>query len=139
MKENFEVSVVTYGFLKRFPTGLRHIFYFIKLIPSVFCSDFVIALDTFSVAVPAVFVSHLFRKKIIIRVGGDFLWEQYVQRTKETVLLSEFYTQKRKFSKKEKYILYLTSYVFSGASAIVLAPIGRKIFSKKLTVWICRK
>ncbi len=46
----------------------------------------VVALDTYSVAFPAVLAAMLFRKKLVLRVGGDFLWEQYLERVKKPKL-----------------------------------------------------
>jgi glycosyltransferase involved in cell wall biosynthesis len=129
--EGHAVSVATYGALKKIPTGLRHFIYALKIIPSVLTADFVVALDTFSVAVPAVFVSRLFGKKIIVRVGGDFLWEEYVERTHEKIFLSEFYKKHNEFSKKEKYIFRLTKYVLKNASSVVFSTEWQKnIFTK---------
>jgi len=108
LKEAFEkrgniVSVQTYGVEEKLPTGLRHLFFFFKVIPDVLKSDEVFILDTFSVGLPTVLVCRIFGKKRIIRTGGDFLWEQYVERTGKKVLLSNFYdTEKTNFSRKEK-------------------------------------
>jgi glycosyltransferase involved in cell wall biosynthesis len=126
LAEGRDVSVVAYGFLKKLPTGLRHIFYAAKLLPSVLTADFVVALDTFSAAVPTVFVSRLFGKKIIVRVGGDFLWEEYAERTRQPILLSEFYSGKRNFSPKEKCIFNLTKFSLQKSSAVVFSTDWQK-------------
>lgn len=130
-EDGHKVSVVVYGFLKKLPTGIRHLFYALKLAPHILAADMVIALDTFSVAVPAVFVSRLFGKKIIVRAGGDFLWEEYIERTHENILLSEFYSEPRKFSKKENWIFKLTRLAFKFSSAVVFSTSWQKnIFLK---------
>ena len=89
---------------KVLPQGLRHFVYGLRVLPFVWRSDAVLALDAWSTGFPALLVAQLFGKKFGIRLGGDFLWESYVERTKEPVLLSEFYEAPRAFSFKERII-----------------------------------
>jgi hypothetical protein len=121
------VSVKTFGIENKIPTGLRHLFYLIKIIPSVIKSDFVFALDTFSVGLPTAFACFLFNKKLIIRTGGDFLWEGYVERTGDLVLLRDFYkTRLDKFSLKEKIIFYLTKWTLSHTDKVIFSTQWQK-------------
>lgn len=115
------VRVVTYNLEHRLPSGLRHLLFFIRVLPAVARADFVVALDTFSVGVPAVAAARLLSRKIIIRTGGDFLYEQFVQRTGSKVLLSKFYSEPRAFSFKEKTIFMLTRWALHTASALVFS------------------
>ncbi len=119
--EGHVVHVVPFGALMRFPTGLRHFLYLLKLLPKILHSDVVYALDTFSVALPAVILCHVFKKKVIVRVGGDFLWETYVNRTREKILLSEFYDEERKFTFRENSIFDLTNFIFKYAYKVVFS------------------
>lgn len=115
------VAVATYGVEHTLPTGLRHAWFFLRMLPKVMRADVVMALDTFSVGVPAVAAVRLLRRKIIIRTGGDFLYEQFVQRTGEKILLSKFYAEPRAFTFKEKIIFALTRWALTHASAIVFS------------------
>jgi glycosyltransferase involved in cell wall biosynthesis len=129
--QKYQVSIVTYGELKKFPTGLRHLLYFIKLIFDALGADYIIALDTFSVGVPAVIFGKIFGKKTVLRVGGDFLWESYLERTKEEILLSQFYQTSHKFSLKERIIFRLTKFVLRSATTVVFSTDWqRKIMEK---------
>lgn len=125
-QEGHRVSVVSFGILRKFPTGIRHLMYLCKLIPSIIRSDVVFALDTFSVALPAIILGHILHKKVIVRVGGDFLWETYVNRTKEQILLSEFYNEERKFTFKENAIFDLTNFIFQYADTVVFSTEWQK-------------
>lgn len=108
-KMGHKVSVKTFGFEHKLPMGIRHLFYFLKIIPDVLGSDFIFALDTFSVGWPATCAARLFGKKIIMRTGGDFLWEGYVERTGDLVLLKDFYdTTQENWSRKERKIFDIT-------------------------------
>ena len=114
--------IKTYGLEGKLPTGIRHLFFFLKIIPSVLKSDAVFALDTFSVGLPAVFACKIFGRKCIIRTGGDFLWEQYLERTKRKILLRNFYnTETRNFSLKDKIIFRLTKWTINNASKIIFS------------------
>ncbi len=92
------------SFERTLPSGLRHIVYGARITPGVLSSDLVLALDSWSVGFPALLATRIFRKRFGIRIGGDFLWESYVARTKEPILLSEFYKIPRKLTFKEKMI-----------------------------------
>jgi glycosyltransferase involved in cell wall biosynthesis len=126
-----KVDVVTYKLENSLPTGIRHVLYFFRVLPRVYRADFVLALDTFSVGLPAVLAARLCGRKIIIRTGGDFLYEQFVQRTGEKILLSKFYSAMRAFSEKEHFIFALTRWTLRKASAVVFSTEWqRDIFMK---------
>src|SRR3989344_3950144 len=103
--------VVTYGVLKRLPTGIRHLAYTVKLLPRLIGADAVIALDTFSVALPVVLLARLFRVPVIVRTGGDFVWEHYLERTGDLLPLARFYAEHKSLSFKERLIYALTRLV----------------------------
>ncbi|PIR45656.1 MAG: hypothetical protein COV09_00230 [Candidatus Vogelbacteria bacterium CG10_big_fil_rev_8_21_14_0_10_50_13] len=115
-----QVEVRTYGAERRLPSGWSHFFLFLKLLPAVAWAEAVIALDTFSVAVPAYYATRLFRRKFIIRIGGDFLWESYTERTEERVLLKNFYPDTPdNWTAKEKQIFKLTKQVLKASDTLV--------------------
>jgi glycosyltransferase involved in cell wall biosynthesis len=119
-KAGHEVEVKVFSRFNALPTGVRHLAYFLYIIPAVVRADFILSLDTFSAGLPGVLAAKLFGKKIVVRTGGDFLWEFYVERTGEPVLLREFYQKCRgKLNSKEEMIFSLTRFVLQKASAIV--------------------
>lgn len=111
IEQKHEVRIISYGFEKKLPTGIRHLCFFFKILPSVLWANKIIALDNFSVGVPSVLAAKLFRKKIIIRIGGDFLWEAYVARTNAMIPLTKFNDSMPELILKEKIILSLTKYL----------------------------
>ena len=103
-----KAPVVAYGVTERtLPPGLRHAWYFLRLLWRMPLANAVLALDTWSVGAPALWASRLCGKKLLVRIGGDPLWESYVERTGELVKLSEFYSQPRDLSKKERYMRHV--------------------------------
>lgn len=121
IKLGYTVKVLAYNIEKKLPVGVRHLWFFLRVVFSLRGVDLVIALDTFSVGLPVVLSGKLFRKKVIIRTGGDFLWESYIMRTGEKILLSEFYKKERNYSVKEKIIFKLTKFLLRNSNAIVFS------------------
>lgn len=120
-------KVLVYGLEKKLPPVFSHYFYFLRALFHIYKTDLIVALDTFSVAWPAVCVAKLFGKKIIIRTGGDFLWESYVERTGKLVLFRDFYEkEKGSFNLREKVIFAITKWLLINASAIVFSTKWQK-------------
>lgn len=116
------VNVKTFNIENYLPTGIRHIFFFFKIIPALITADMVFALDTYGVGFPSVFASKILFKKCIIRTGGDFLWEQYCERHKKRILLRNFYnTEKINFTLKEKIIFKVTKWTLKNVSRIIFS------------------
>jgi glycosyltransferase involved in cell wall biosynthesis len=101
------------------PAGVRHIEYFLRVLIKLGGVSFILSLDTWSVGVPAFFAARMRGVPFLVRIGGDFLWEQYLERTHEEVRLSEFYASPRALSSKEKVIRYLTQRMLEGARAVM--------------------
>lgn len=126
-KSGHRVMVKTYGLEHSLPSGIRHIFYFIKIIPTILRCDFILALDTFSVGWPATIAARLFRKRVIMRTGGDFLWEGYVERTRDLILLKDFYkTDKKRWSVKERMIFKITKWTLRHLSILIFSTNWQK-------------
>ncbi len=130
--EGHEVKVAAYRWERAFPTFVRHILYFLKIIRKGWKVDLILVLDTWSAAVPAMAACALMGKKYVVRTGGDFLWESYVERTGDMVLFKDFYsTRMDKLSKKERLIFKLGGAALRRAKAIIFSTEWqRDIFEK---------
>ncbi|MBX4206385.1 hypothetical protein KW784_01200 [Candidatus Parcubacteria bacterium] len=129
--QGHEVIVKIFGRFRKVPWGIRHIVFLLYILPAVAKADYILGLDSFSAGVVVV-AAKLFGKKVIFRTGGDALWESYVERTGDLVLLKDFY-QKRigKLSPKEKITFYLTRWALRNLAAIVWSTEWQKnIFMK---------
>lgn len=119
------VKVLTYKFERKLPPIVRHELFFWRTLFGLPGADFILALDTFSVGWPAVAAARLAGKKILIRTGGDFLWESYVERTGEPVLLRDFYrtgqTDSARLNRKEKWIFRITRWTLQNSSAVIFS------------------
>lgn len=122
-----EVTLVSYGKIEKFlPIGLRHLYFLIKIIWPVFRADYILTLDTYSVGVPTIFVASMLNRKTIVRVGGDYLWSAYVNRTGEKISLREFYKSLPKLSWKERVILSLTKKLLNRANFLAFNTFWQK-------------
>lgn len=130
--QGHDVKVAAYRWERAFPTFLRHILFFFKIFRKGWNADMILVLDTWSAAVPTMYACKLMRKKYIIRTGGDFLWETYVERTGDMVLFRQFYESSlNKFSRKEKLIYKLGGKALKNAAMIIYSTDWqRKVFEK---------
>ena len=91
-KLQLSLVVVPFGSVRKYPPVVRHFIYLAKLIRKSRECDVMYALDTISVGVPALIASKFTRKPLILRVPGDYAWEQGQQRYGITETLDEFQT-----------------------------------------------
>ena len=100
-QHGFRITVVPFSFVRRIPRALRHIVYFLLLLEMGYGAEIFYALDPMSVGAPALLAAWLLRKRFLLRVAGDYAWEQFIQnqesriKNQGLVTLEEF--QKGKF------------------------------------------
>ena len=121
-----EVKIVSFGRYLRFPSGIRHFFCLCALARQAVRSDLVFALDYTSVGLPAALVSLIFRKPLVIRVEGDFLWESFVERTRRDIILKEFYGNPSSLNQKEILIKMLSGWVMRQATSLIFSSEWRR-------------
>ncbi len=107
------------GFERALPWGIRHIVYFLRLLPKAMRADAILALDTWSTGFPALVAAKLLHRRLLVRIGGDFVWEAYIERTGKVVKLSEFYAHPRELSVKERAIQRATKVLLNGADVLL--------------------
>lgn len=133
MKERgMEVDSITFTKFLRYPSGIRHVIFCIQVYKKMRDVDTVIVLDTVSVAIPTVCASLLRKRKLIIRIGGDFVWERFIERTKKKVLLSQFYISNQPLNIKEKILIGIQQmFVLARADIIVFSTAWQRELWKK--------
>ncbi len=131
-RQGHEVKVAAYRWERAFPPFVRHLLYFSKILRKGWNADLILVLDTWSAAVPTMIACMVMRKKYVLRTGGDFLWESYVERTGDLVLFKDFYVTKMdKFSLKEKIVFILGGKVLRHARTIIFSTKWQQeIFTK---------
>lgn len=116
-KEGIETQIVSYNNLRKIPQPLRFLVYFSFLFRETKNHQLIYAFNIIGCGLPSYLCAKLFRKKFIIRLGGDFLWERAVEsgRTKKT--LKEFYETPKNI--KEKFWILLIKKILNGADRII--------------------
>ncbi len=115
-----DVVIVPFGKVRHFPKVLRHIVFFGLLVKEIWQTDVVYALDPISVGIPAYIVAFLTRKKFIIRLGGDYAWEQGQQRFGTTQTLDEYTKEPQKNVWQVRALASLQCFIVTRASFIIL-------------------
>ncbi len=137
--QSVAVTLVKFSNVLRYPKFLRHSAYFGRVCSALRGADAVLTFDTWSTGLPALLAARLRGKKVLARIGGDFLWETYLGRTRELVRLSEFYAVKRDFSLKERLIFAGTRYFVRRADALVFNTAWQKDLWEKVYGFDMRK
>jgi len=115
-KLGHEVRVVVFSKYHHLPAGIRHVRYFFALLGKVWGVDCIYAHDARSTGLPAYLVSILLRKPLILRIGGDVVWEKAMETNANPISMREFY----KAGKEKGRLFSLVSRVFGRASKIIV-------------------
>jgi glycosyltransferase involved in cell wall biosynthesis len=75
-KHGVSIKTITFSSVRRYPTGIRHAIFFWKVFKTARSCDVLFAQDVFSVGLPTLCAARLLRKPFVVRVPGDFAWEQ---------------------------------------------------------------
>lgn len=112
----------------RLPSGVKHLWYFIKALNRLRQSDVALGFDPFIVGVPLAAACRIMAKPFYLRVEGDFLWEMYVERTGEEITLRHFNQRLAALplNVKERIIYHLSRLVFRRAAGLVFSSEWRK-------------
>ncbi|MDE2071702.1 MAG: glycosyltransferase family 4 protein, partial [Patescibacteria group bacterium] len=115
------VVVVRYSEVERLPPVVRHLVYFFKLYRASAGCRAVLALDPVSVGLPALWLSRVRHMPLVLRLGGDYAWEQGVTRFGINSTLDEFVrTPVEDLPYAVGVLARIERYVAAGASTIVV-------------------
>lgn len=116
----FEVTVIPFGWVRHYPKVARHAVYAWKLWTEAKRYDVVYALDPTSVGVAAALVAKLRRKPFLIRLGGDYAWEQGRVRFGLTNTLDEYIETMSEAPIQVRLLARVQTYVCSRAKTVVV-------------------
>ncbi len=101
--------------------------YFLALFKLTPKYDLIYCFDHFSAGLPAATISRIFAKPLYIRVGGDFIWERYVE--SESVTLDQYYEQD--LYRKDLNRFKLINWIFEQCRGVIFTTEWQKnIFTK---------
>lgn len=90
LSEEFSLKIVKFSDVRYLPKVLRHIAYFFAVLREGKACDVIYALDPVSAGLPVMLAARFLKKPLVLRVGGDYAWEQGTQRFGVMETLDEF-------------------------------------------------
>lgn len=116
----FEIVVVPFARVRMFPKIVRHIVYCFMLVARARGAAAIYALDPVSVGLPALIASKITGKPFVLRVAGDYAWEQAVGRHGTKLFLDQFVTKVRTQALPVRILVSVERFVARGARCIVV-------------------
>ena len=89
-------KILSFGPVRNLPKIIRHFVYFLKTLEIGRSIDVIFALDPVSVGLPSVLAAKILKKKFVLKIVGDYAWEQYMQKS-DFKTLEEFQKEKYDF------------------------------------------
>lgn len=129
-KRGHLVKVLPFRIVRKYPSIIRHFLYFIKAFKKILWADIVLAQDTVSVGLPSILAAKLLRKPIVVRVPGDFAWEQGVQRFGVKEGIDDF--QKKKYGFRVELLRSIQKFVVRKASFVITPS---DYFKRVVSLW----
>ena len=126
----FEVSVLPFRTVRHLPKVFRHAAYFLKCFSLARRADIVYAQDTMSVGFPAALAALALGKKFVVRVPGDYAWEQSRQRFGVRDELEVF--QHKTYGVRTGLLRAIQKFVVRRARAVVVPS---EYMKKNVTRW----
>ena len=117
IKEDLGYNFKVYH-IKRTSVFLNYLKYFLKLNSIIKKGDIIIAFDALSAGLPCALINLIKGNKLIVRLGGDFLWEQSVNSGLTNLPLTQFYKKDSSYKKKIRF--KIIKWVLRQAKKIVL-------------------
>jgi len=118
--QGIKINTVPFGWVRHYPKIIRHLIYAWKLWQESKEADIIYALDPISVGLPALWVARLQHKPFLIRLGGDYAWEQGRIRFGITDTLDDFLKKPDTWPLRVKLFAKLQAYVVGRAKRVIV-------------------
>ncbi len=119
-KRGIDVEIATFGDYLDKPKIIRHFLYFLELLRKAPDVDLIYALDPVSVGLPALIAAQVRKKKFVLRIAGDYAWEQGSQRWNVSDTLDQFVKEHEKYPWQVRLLKRIQMYVAEGSFRIVV-------------------
>lgn len=112
---------------------LNYVRYFLAIKKQAKAADVIYAFDHMSAGIPAAVLSRLVGTPLFVRIGGDFIWERYLQQTNSAIPMRTFY--ERGLEKKDPIRLWFIRRVFGQATGLIFTTkFQMEIFKDPYTI-----
>lgn len=118
--QGIEVVTVPFGWVRRYPKVFRHAVFAWKLWQSLKTADAIYALDPVQVGLPARWVARLTGKPFVVRLSGDYAWEQGRMHFGVRQTLDEYSADKSAAPWQVRLLARLQSYTVSHARVVMV-------------------
>ena len=133
-KHNIVVSVLPFRAVRQLPKIIRHLIFFVKVLYLGKKMDLLYTQDPVSVGFPTMLAAKILGKPFIIRVAGDYAWEQATQRFAVEDNIDDF--QKRKYEFRVEILRRIQSMTVRNAD-VAITP--SKYFGNLVAGWNSRR
>lgn len=116
----FTIKTVPFSVVRQYPKIIRHLVYTWKLWQASRGSGIIYALDPTSVGLPALVVASVRRKPFLVRLGGDYAWEQGRIRFGITDSLDDFLQKRDTWPWAVKCLAGVQTFVVNRAKLIIV-------------------
>jgi len=130
-KKDISVRVLSYDEVRKYPKGFSHFIFFLKTLWQAKNVDFIYTQDPVSVGWPTMWAAKILKKKYVLKVVGDFAWEQGVRRFGVTDTLDDFVSLDHQYKKDVHRLKSVQKEVAENAEKIIVPSYYlKKIVSK---------
>lgn len=134
-KHGIEVVTVKFGEVRHLPPLIRHVAYFFAVLKETKGAKVILVQDTVSAGLPSTLASIVSGVPLIVRVPGDYAWEQSTQRYGVTDSIDEF--QHKKYGSKVETLRNIQRFVVSHAKKVIVPS---KYFGQIVEGWgVCKE
>lgn len=119
-KGKVRAIILNFGEVRKWPKVIRHFVYFCKALYRGRYCDILYAQDPVSVGLPTMLAAKILRKPFLLKVVGDYAWEQGVGRFGVRDSLDTFVTRDQAYPWFVRQLKRVESYVAGRANHIVV-------------------
>lgn len=118
-KKSIEADLVKFSDVRHLPKIIRHYAYYCHVLKAARYADVILALDPVSTGLPALCAAKRIKKPFVVKIVGDYAWEQGQQRFGITQNLDEFVRTEQKNS-FVRTLQQIQKYVAQNATKIIV-------------------
>jgi len=119
-EHNIDVKIVSFGEVRHLPKIIRHVIYFFKVYQKTKYADVILAQDPVSVGLPAMLAVRLRGKRFLVRIAGDYAWEQGVQRFGIAHALEPFSKRSHEYPSSVRLFKFIQRWVAGRAEKVIV-------------------
>lgn len=125
------VLILSFESVKNLPKIISHLVFFIKILFYLSRYDLVLAQDPVSVGLPSWLAARILRKKIILRLAGDYALEQAVQRFGVLDNMDDF--QNKRYGFRVEFLRKIQVFILNRVDLVIVPSF---YFARVMTKWL---